>query len=135
MGYTCAIFIINVKAATAAILSAPLLESTETLLLALVSATVATCTSDEKTSLLSNSVEMEKSAATIDLNIEHKQYDLGISEGTTASVTEIQAVIEAEENATTAAATTAAAAAATTAADAAATPAQAVSMTTKSSAQ
>merc|ERR1712083_1285561 len=99
---TCAVFTTKVISATAEILRAPLLEGLETILLALVSATVATCTSAEKTKLLTLSVEMDKTAVSIDLNIEHKQLDLQVSQGTTASTAAIQAIIDAEASATTA---------------------------------
>merc|ERR1719446_1536654 len=100
---TCAVFTTNVISATAEILRAPLLEGLETILLALVSVTVATCTSAEKTKLLTLSVEMDKTAVSIDLNIEHKQLDLLVSQGTTASTSALQAIIDAEASATTAA--------------------------------
>merc|ERR1712072_1144937 len=91
---TCAVFIVDVKAATAEILRAPLMKGTETKLLTLVSVTVATCSSTEKTTLLSLSVEMTRTADSIDLNIESKQSDLLISQGTTASISAIQAEID-----------------------------------------
>jgi len=100
---TCAVFTTNIISATAEISRAPLLKGTETVLLALVSATVATCTSAEKTKLLTLSVEMDRTAVSIDLNLEHKQTDLLISQGTTVSTSAIQAIIDAEANATTAA--------------------------------
>merc|ERR1712066_1188279 len=91
---TCAVFIVDVKAATAEILRAPLMKGTETKLLALVSVTVATCSSTEQTTLSSLSVEMSRTADSIDLNIESKQSDLNISEGTTAKISDIQAEID-----------------------------------------
>merc|ERR1712088_747404 len=98
---TCSVFTTSVISATAEILRAPLLEGLETILLALASATVATCTSAEKTKLFTLSVEMDKTAVSIDLNIEHKQLDLQVSQGTTASTVAIQAIIDAEASATT----------------------------------
>merc|ERR1712083_137084 len=92
---TCAVFIVDVKAATTEILRAPLLKGTETKLLALVSVTVATCSSTEQTTLSSLSVEMTRTADAIDLNIASKQSDLQISEGTTAKISDIQAEIDA----------------------------------------
>jgi hypothetical protein len=121
---SCAKFIIDVKSVTAGILRAPLMKGTEKALLMLVSVTVATCSSTEKTSLLSLSVEMTRTADSIDLNIESKQSDLLISQGTTASISAIQAIIDAEGTATTAAP-----------APAPATTASAVVMTTASSAK
>merc|ERR1719477_187616 len=100
---TCAVFTTNVISATAEILRAPLLKGVETVLLALVSATVATCSSAEKTNLLTLSVNMTNTAVNIDLNIEHKQLDLQISQGSTVSTSAVQAIIEAEASATTAA--------------------------------
>merc|ERR1712038_1703038 len=100
---TCAVFTTSVISATAEILRAPLLKGVETVLLALVSATVATCTSAEKTKLLTLSVEMDKTAVNIDLNIEHKQLDLQISQGTTVSTSALQTIIDMEAAATTAA--------------------------------
>ena len=100
---TCAVFTTNVISATAEILRAPLLKGVETVLLALASATVATCSSAEKTNLLSLSVNMTNTAVNIDLNIEHKQLDLQISQGSTVSTSAVQAIIEAEASATTAA--------------------------------
>lgn len=99
---TCAVFTTNVISATAEILRAPLLKGVETVLLALASATVATCSSDEKTKLLTLSVEMDRTAVNIDLNIEHKQTDLLISQGTTASISAIQATIDADSSGETA---------------------------------
>merc|ERR1719477_204628 len=100
---TCAVFITDIKAATAEILRAPLLAGTETVLLALVGVTVATCSSEDKTTLFTLSVEMDRTAETINLNIESKQNDLLISQGATVSTTVIQATIAAEAAATTAA--------------------------------
>merc|ERR1712223_1241835 len=100
---TCAVFTTSVISATAEILRAPLLEGLETILLALASATVATCTSAEKTKLFTLSVEMDKTAVSIDLNIEHKQLDLQISQGTTVSTAALQDEIDKENSATTAA--------------------------------
>jgi len=100
---TCAVFITDIKSATAEILRAPLLAGTETVLLALVGVTVATCSSEDKTTLFTLSVEMDRTAETIDLNIESKQNDLLISQGATVSTTVIQATIAAEAAATTAA--------------------------------
>jgi len=99
----CAVFITDIKSATAEILRAPLLAGTETVLLALVGVTVATCSSEQKTKLFTLSVEMDRTAETIDLNIESKQNDLLISQGATVSTTVIQATIAAEAAATTAA--------------------------------
>jgi len=103
---TCAVFITDITSATAEILRAPLLVGTETVLLALVEVTVATCSSGEQATLLTLSVEMDRTAETIDLNIESKQTDLLISQGATVSTTVIQATIAAEAAATTAAAPT-----------------------------
>merc|ERR1719233_2631202 len=103
---TCAVFITDIASATAEILRAPLLAGTETVLLALVGVTVATCSSGEQATLLTLSVEMDRTAENIDLNIESKQTDLLISQGATVSTTVIQATIAAEAAATTAAATT-----------------------------
>jgi hypothetical protein len=100
---TCAVFTTSVISATAEILRAPLLKGVETVLLALASATVATCTSAEKTKLFTLSVEMDKTAVNIDLNIEHKQLDLQISQGTTVSTSALQTIIDMEAAATTAA--------------------------------
>merc|ERR1711881_617478 len=100
-GIPCAGFITDVKGATQEILRAPLLEGLETKLKALASATVITCSSTEVTMLYTLSVEMDKTAAAIDLNIESKQTDLIISQGEPASITALQAEIDAE--ATTAA--------------------------------
>lgn len=100
-GIPCASFITDVKGATQEILRAPLLEGLETKLKALASATVITCSSTEVTMLYTLSVEMDKTAAAIDLNIESKQTDLIISQGEPASITALQAEIDAE--ATTAA--------------------------------
>jgi len=100
-GIPCAGFITDVKGATQEILRAPLLEGLETKLKALASATVITCSSTEVTTLYTLSVEMDKTAAAIDLNIESKQTDLIISQGEPASITALQAEIDAE--ATTAA--------------------------------
>jgi len=100
---TCAVFTTSVISATAEILRAPLLKGLETILLALASATVATCTSAEKTKLFTLSVEMDKTAVSIDLNIEHKQLDLQISQGTTVSTAALQDEIDKENSATTAA--------------------------------
>merc|ERR1719445_1127801 len=100
---TCAVFTTNVISATAEILRAPLLKGVETVLLALVDATVATCSSAEKTNLLTLSANMTSTAVNIDLNIEHKQLDLQISQGSTASISAIQATIDNEASATTAA--------------------------------
>ena len=97
----CAVFITDIKAATAEILRAPLLAGTETVLLALVGVTVATCSSEDKTTLFTLSVEMDRTAETINLNIESKQNDLLISQGATVSTTVIQATIAAEAAATT----------------------------------
>ena len=97
----CAVFITDIKSATAEILRAPLLAGTETVLLALVGVTVATCSSEDKTTLFTLSVEMDRTADTIDLNIESKQNDLLISQGATVSTTVIQATIAAEAAATT----------------------------------
>ena len=72
------------------------------MLLALVDATVATCSSAEKTNLLTLSVNMTNTAVNIDLNIEHKQLDLQISQGATASISAIQATIDAEASGETA---------------------------------
>merc|ERR1719477_184341 len=99
----CAVFITDIKSATAEILRAPLLAGTETVLLALVGVTVATCSSEDKTTLFTLSVEMDRTADTIDLNIESKQNDLLISQGATVSTIVIQATIAAEAAATTAA--------------------------------
>lgn len=98
---TCAVFITDIIAATAEILRAPLISGTETTLLMIATATVATCTSDEKTKLLTLSVEMDRTADSIDLNIESKQTDLLISEGTTVSTSDLQTIIDAEASATT----------------------------------
>merc|ERR1711923_21652 len=81
----CAAFLSLSKTATQAILQAPLLSSLETLLLKIVSATVSTCTADQKASLLTVSGEMDKNAAAIDLNIASKQTDLETQTGTTVS--------------------------------------------------
>jgi len=97
----CAVFITDIKSATAEILRAPLLAGTETVLLALVGVTVATCSSEDKTTLFTLSVEMDRTAETINLNIESKQNDLLISQGATVSTTVIQATIAAEAAATT----------------------------------
>merc|ERR1719320_596751 len=100
---TCAVFITNIKSATVEILRAPLLAGTETVLLALVDVTVSACSSEDKTTLFTLSVEMDRTAETINLNIESKQNDLLISQGATVSTTVIQATIAAEAAATTAA--------------------------------
>jgi len=100
-GIPCSGFITIVKDATQEILRAPLLGALETKLLAVVSTTVITCSSTEVTTLYPLSVEMDKAGAAIDLNIASKQNDLLISQGQTASVTALQAEIDAE--ATTAA--------------------------------
>ena len=97
----CAVFITDIKSATAEILRAPLLAGTETVLLALVDVTVSACSSEDKTTLFTLSVEMDRTADTIDLNIESKQNDLLISQGATVSTTVIQATIAAEAAATT----------------------------------
>jgi len=81
----CAAFLSLSKTATQAILQAPLLSSLETLLLKIVSATVSTCTADQKASLITVSGEMDKTAAAIDLNIASKQTDLETQTGTTVS--------------------------------------------------
>lgn len=99
----CAVFTDGVISAITEISRAPLLQGVETILFALVSATVATCTSAEKTKLLTLSVEMDKTAVSIDLNIEHKQLDLQISQGTTVSTSALQTIIDNEAAATTAA--------------------------------
>jgi hypothetical protein len=90
---TCAVFITMINDVQPDLLRAPLLEGLETKLTKVNDATVGTCTTAQKTTLITLATSTAGKAGAIDLAIESKQSDLLISSGTTVSITAVNATL------------------------------------------